>query len=279
VDIADPANPWIAGSVDTPGLARGVAVSLPYAYVADRTAGLQVIDVADPSDPQLVRTVATPGPAYAVAIARGHAYVAANGAGVQVVDIGDPLTANIVTSKPTLRYAWDVATSGTHIYAADGGAGLFLLGLVEPTDPLPVGGALSPGTPSGVSIRNGRAFLAAGESGLWVLNAQCESPLATAADAGGPGPAAISLRISPNPSFGDCLIRMQTRRTGPATAEIYDVAGRRVRTLVDGRLDAGWHQATWNGRDDAGLAVAPGVYFVRLRDEDSAVTRKLTRIR
>lgn len=43
IDIADPTNPVIAGTRDTPGFAHGVAVAGSCAYVADRVAGLQVI--------------------------------------------------------------------------------------------------------------------------------------------------------------------------------------------------------------------------------------------
>ncbi|MCA9759708.1 MAG: hypothetical protein KDA27_28180 [Candidatus Eisenbacteria bacterium] len=43
-----------------------------------------------------------------------------------------------------------------------------------------------------------------------------------------------------------------------------DVAGRSIRTLVDGPVASGPHQVWWDGRDDASRRVAAGVYFVRL---------------
>ncbi len=46
---------------------------------------------------------------------------------------------------------------------------------------------------------------------------------------------------------------------------VFDVAGRRVRTLVAGARRSGVHVARWNGRDDTGRRVASGVYFARLR--------------
>jgi flagellar hook assembly protein FlgD len=48
------------------------------------------------------------------------------------------------------------------------------------------------------------------------------------------------------------------------TLSVFDVAGRRVRTLVDGWMRAGPHSSRWDGRDDGGRAVASGVYFARL---------------
>ena len=45
---------------------------------------------------------------------------------------------------------------------------------------------------------------------------------------------------------------------------IYDVAGRRVRNLLDSELVAGTHSQWWDGKDDAGVTVASGLYFCRV---------------
>jgi len=58
---------WVT-SVDTPGFARGVAVSGAYAYVADDDCGLQVIDISNPQSPQIVGSVDTPDLASEVAV-------------------------------------------------------------------------------------------------------------------------------------------------------------------------------------------------------------------
>ena len=46
---------------------------------------------------------------------------------------------------------------------------------------------------------------------------------------------------------------------------VYDVAGRKLRTLARGPLAAGAYSISWDGRSDGGSAVGSGVYFVRLR--------------
>jgi len=76
IDISDPANPVIFGSVDTPGNAYGVAVAGNYAYVADESAGLQVIDISDPANPAIAGSVYTPDNAYDVTVAGNYSYVA-----------------------------------------------------------------------------------------------------------------------------------------------------------------------------------------------------------
>ncbi|MGH7725170.1 MAG: FlgD immunoglobulin-like domain containing protein [Candidatus Eiseniibacteriota bacterium] len=71
--------------------------------------------------------------------------------------------------------------------------------------------------------------------------------------------------IVPNPFRGATRIRYAVRVDTPARVDIgiYDVAGRRVRALVAGTSPPGTHEAIWDGRDDAGVAMSPGVYFVR----------------
>jgi flagellar hook assembly protein FlgD len=60
---------------------------------------------------------------------------------------------------------------------------------------------------------------------------------------------------------------------------VYDVLGRRVRTLVKAALPAGTHRVAWSGRDEAGRPVAPGVYFLRLEALGEARTGKVVRLR
>ena len=65
--------------------------------------------------------------------------------------------------------------------------------------------------------------------------------------------------------------------SGPARASlvVYDVLGRRVRTLVDGDVIAGEQAVTWDGASDAGATVPSGVYLARL---ESAGSEKMVRI-
>lgn len=56
---------------------------------------------------------------------------------------------------------------------------------------------------------------------------------------------------------------------------IFDVAGRRVRTLASGDLAAGIHWIDWDGRNDRGLTAASGVYVARLVLDVTTLTRKL----
>lgn len=74
---------------------------------------------------------------------------------------------------------------------------------------------------------------------------------------------ALSLSGFPNPNRGDVSVALSAPGSGRLTLDVFDVAGRRVRVLHEGRVERGGMTATWDGRNSAGEPVAAGVYFVR----------------
>ncbi len=61
--------------------------------------------------------------------------------------------------------------------------------------------------------------------------------------------------------------------------DIYDVAGRRVRSLHQGMVTPGWHSISWQGRDDHGQPQASGVYFLRARSGGRESTIKMSLVK
>jgi hypothetical protein len=105
-----------------------VAVSGNYAYVADDTAGLQVIDVSNPANPQWVGGYDTSGNAFGVAVSGNYAYVADGQVGFQVIDVSNPANPQRVGGYATSGGAMDVAVSGNYVYVAAASWGLMILG-------------------------------------------------------------------------------------------------------------------------------------------------------
>jgi hypothetical protein len=85
--------------------------------------------------------------------------------------------------------------------------------------------------------------------------------------------------VFPNPFQQAIEIRLSLRRDGPARLAIYDVAGRKVRVLLQGVQPAGARTVSWDGRDDAGLKLAPGAYLVRLEAAGRNETRAVRLVR
>ena len=102
----------------------------------------------------------------------------------------------------------------------------------------------------------------------------------TSTDSPGAGtPRAIAFSApQPNPSRGRTAFALTLPAPAAARIELFDAAGRRVRTLLDGLRPAGEHRVAWDGRDDRGALVAPGVYLVRARTAGFEATRRVVRI-
>jgi hypothetical protein len=79
----------------------------------------------------------------------------------------------------------------------------------------------------------------------------------------------------PNPFNPTTTIRYEVPERVRVTMAIYNVAGERVRVLVNEQKPQGRHFTTWNGRNDAGESVASGVYFYRMQAGSFVQAKKL----
>jgi len=68
----------------------------------------------------------------------------------------------------------------------------------------------------------------------------------------------------PNPFNPRVRLQFELDTSAITRLEIYDVAGRRVRTLREQMMNAGPYEVIWEGKDDLGRSVGSGIYFVRL---------------
>lgn len=91
----------------------------------------------------------------------------------------------------------------------------------------------------------------------------------------------LALRaLRANPSAGSFAFAVEARGDGPATADVLDARGRRVRRLVAmPGGDGATAELAWDGRDAQGRAVAGGTYLVRVRQGGREGVRKVTIVR
>lgn len=79
----------------------------------------------------------------------------------------------------------------------------------------------------------------------------------------------------PNPFNPSTTISFAVAQAGPATLDLYDVRGQKVRTLINENLIAGTHQVRWDGADDQGRPMPSGTYMARLTSDGAFTTHKL----
>ena len=89
------------------------------------------------------------------------------------------------------------------------------------------------------------------------------------------GSAPILEAAYPSPTSGPATVRIRLDRPVAIELAVYDLLGRRVATLRQGRQPAGTYAVHWDGADERGASVAAGVYLVRLATLSGVETRPL----
>lgn len=80
---------------------------------------------------------------------------------------------------------------------------------------------------------------------------------------------------APNPFNAQTLIRFDLPTDQEVRLEIFNALGQMVRTLVDGRVEAGAHQIPWDSRNDRGASLASGPYLYRLTAGSRVQTQRM----
>lgn len=92
-------------------------------------------------------------------------------------------------------------------------------------------------------------------------------------------PSRVTVSSYPNPFNPSTRIRFDLPRAGQVRLDVYDAAGKRVRTLVEGNHPAGPGEVVWNGTDQRGRPVASGVYFARIGGEGVSASHRLVLVK
>ncbi len=112
-----------------------------------------------------------------------------------------------------------------------------------------------------------------------LLAAVTTSAVAEHEDAGNVPASFALLSNFPNPfsrvSGAETAISFHVARVARVEIAIFDLMGRKVKTLLANETAAGKHVVKWNGRDEAGQAVSSGVYFYKMRAGKFAASQKL----
>jgi hypothetical protein len=79
----------------------------------------------------------------------------------------------------------------------------------------------------------------------------------------------------PNPFNQSTRIEFALPNSGLVSLNIYDLLGRKIRTLVSEHLSVGCKSVFWDGKDNLGKEVGSGIYFYQLRAGDFSDSKKL----
>jgi len=80
----------------------------------------------------------------------------------------------------------------------------------------------------------------------------------------------------PNPFNPRTYIAYHLAQESDVVLEVYDLLGRKIKTLHTGRQSAGDHHIYWNAENEHGLRVASGTYLIRMQAGAIQKTQKVT---
>ena len=92
----------------------------------------------------------------------------------------------------------------------------------------------------------------------------------------------VGVFVYPNPGRGVTGIQLHLAGTAadravPGEVAVFDVAGRRLRTIHRGEVQRGLTTLSWDGRDDRGAQLHPGVYLLRFATDRGEALARLVR--
>ena len=82
-----------------------------------------------------------------------------------------------------------------------------------------------------------------------------------------------------NPSRAGATLALRISRPGDVRVQLFDVRGRLVRTIDEGKYPAGERLVRWNGQDDHGKQVGSGIYFFRVESPDGIEKQRIAVLR
>ena len=84
---------------------------------------------------------------------------------------------------------------------------------------------------------------------------------------------------TPNPFIKRTVIRYQVPKSTKVTINVFDITGRDVKTLIDKLQSPGYYRIEWDGSNNRGRKLSPGVYFYRINTNEYKDVRKLIILR
>jgi M6 family metalloprotease-like protein len=102
---------------------------------------------------------------------------------------------------------------------------------------------------------------------------------AAAVSDGGEAQVEPGLEFGPNPVRSSSIIQYAIGVESVVSLRVYDVRGRLVKSIYEGHRMPGRYKADWGGRNEDGLEVAAGIYFVRLDAGKLHISKKAVLVR
>ena len=83
----------------------------------------------------------------------------------------------------------------------------------------------------------------------------------------------------PNPFNPQTMINFYLPNNNYIEINIYDIKGKKVRTIYKGKLNSGYQSIKWNGMDDKGVSLSSGIYVLSLNYDNQVISNKMVKLK
>ena len=266
-DLTNPVAPAEIASFNFEEPPMDVIINGSKAFASVGEAGVEATDLSDPLNPVREWLFDTPGFAYGVAVAADLIYVADGDSGLRVLNVSNPDRVHEIGYfySPGRAYSVTVASDFAFVGTSEG---IRVLNVFDPMHPFETGYYETSGFATTLQIRD--EILFAAEGGSFSIY-DCSLAMSAESEGGVIFPKHFVLHQPyPNPFNSTTTIEYALPFASQVNLNLYNLSGRRIETLVIGRMQAGAHRATLDAGD-----LASGLYFVKLEGSGQLVTRKL----
>lgn len=282
VNVADPMMPTLLGDLPFGANATDVTPMGSVAFAVAFGGGMLSVDITDPATMTIIQQQPW-GFLNALDVTDNIAWVADGQWGLRVVDITDPADLVSLSTVAVGGQPRDVVRSAysDYAYLSDDFYGLRQMDVSDPAAPVLIGSYASADRGMGVDAAGGLVVLAAGEAGVYVYRNPAVVAIEDEPDTEPeiPAPLDYTLKAVPNPFNPRVEISYSQPRAGSVRIDVFDAAGRHVRTLLHRDEPAGTGTVVWSGNNTAGHSVASGVYHLRLVTEGGVTAKSVTLVR
>ena len=253
-----------------------MSISENYAYLTSYYSNsylgnLEIVDISNPISPLAVGHIPTNSPIYDIWVDGNYALMTTGD--LPIIDISNKTYPFLLFNWGINAYASQVFLEGRYIYVSNGGENNYATGItIFDNNALPYGivsvaSRQTTGYTNELFVRDNHIY-AAIESTLTIFRFDPD-----ASNAHERQMIAYSPSLSqnyPNPFNATTTISYELPKASNVRIEIYDIGGRKVAILDEGKQEAGKHSIQWNAR-----SLSSGVYFYRIKAGKFTETKKL----
>ena len=167
------------GTYETSAVPMRIAVSDNFAYFTDSNDSLEIYNISDPYNPTFINRYQYGSGAFngGIALSGTHVFAtrdSSDGKSFVSIDVSDPYTPVLAGSVDIGAYRINtrIVVSGNIAYVADGTSdSVYAINISYPANPIIAGYGTTPGDSLGLGVYGNTLFVADGNSGITVMNA------------------------------------------------------------------------------------------------------------